>query len=628
METFDVIIAGCGPTGAMLSTLLGRYSVPNIVLERDPDINTDPRGIALDEDGIRYLQACGIYDKIFTEIGQCTGNLQFIGGEHNDLQHKEFLSLTYETTEGGTGHPGFMFHKQPAIEQHLRAQIAAATTSELRVQCTVQSIREDKNWVHVDFVDAKGQTKTVRGKFLVGCDGKTGFTRKMYLEPRGITLDKAHHMSYEEVWVALNWKMALPTPETHPDFPLWRKGYTPQQVYDAFFPLHFRFLCNPHRSAVCGRFGMPKDRLWRFEFLVLPGENGREMAKPEKIKDIVWPYLTHPGRRYGLQEDVKYPEDCVEVLRCRPFNFQARSCNKWALDRVLLCGDAAHVFPPFGGQGIASGFRDSIALAWRLAIATQNFGANLDQPQREPDFQKLFLSWCTERKQSLDRSLASTIENGNYVTESNPRKILIRDWSLWAMQLIPSWKHWLQLGNRRDGMIKYKWEPDKEMAFLPDFKGGVNFPQVYCRQLGPNGVGKVQFTDDVIFTEGKKGLFQLVVFLRSDFDFTDACKSILGIDQASAYMLRADEVTFIANGMSNSEDQHGRVYRLATAEEFAEDKDLCNGRPPPQFYDPFRMSKEIDNLPFVILRPDRFVFAAADSEMSLLDAAEQLKTLF
>lgn len=71
MEETDVIVSGCGPTGAMLSTLLGRYQVPNVVLEREPTITRDPRGIALDEDGIRHLQACGIYDKIFTDIGGC-----------------------------------------------------------------------------------------------------------------------------------------------------------------------------------------------------------------------------------------------------------------------------------------------------------------------------------------------------------------------------------------------------------------------------------------------------------------------------------------------------------------------------------------------------------------------------
>jgi 2-polyprenyl-6-methoxyphenol hydroxylase-like FAD-dependent oxidoreductase len=51
--------------------LLSQYSIPHVVLEKDCEVNADPRGIALDEDGIRCLQGCGIYDKIFTEIGQC-----------------------------------------------------------------------------------------------------------------------------------------------------------------------------------------------------------------------------------------------------------------------------------------------------------------------------------------------------------------------------------------------------------------------------------------------------------------------------------------------------------------------------------------------------------------------------
>ena len=54
------------------------------------------------------------------------------------------------------------------------------------------------------------------------------------------------------------------------------------------------------RPAVCGRFGRPEDRLWRFEFVVAPGEDGVELAKREKIREIVYPYLTHPGHRYGL----------------------------------------------------------------------------------------------------------------------------------------------------------------------------------------------------------------------------------------------------------------------------------------------------------------------------------------
>ena len=70
METTDVIICGCGPTGALLASFLVQYGVPSILLEKELDITQEPRGIALDEDGIRLLQAVGIYDKIWAEIGQ------------------------------------------------------------------------------------------------------------------------------------------------------------------------------------------------------------------------------------------------------------------------------------------------------------------------------------------------------------------------------------------------------------------------------------------------------------------------------------------------------------------------------------------------------------------------------
>lgn len=70
-EETGVIICGGGPTGALLSAMLGRMKVPNVILEKQVEITTDPRGIALDEDGIRLLQAVGVYDKVFTQIALC-----------------------------------------------------------------------------------------------------------------------------------------------------------------------------------------------------------------------------------------------------------------------------------------------------------------------------------------------------------------------------------------------------------------------------------------------------------------------------------------------------------------------------------------------------------------------------
>lgn len=111
-----------------------------------------------------------------------------------------------------------------------------------------------------------------------------------------LVIDRFH---YEAVWVAMNWRITLPTPETHPKFPLWRFGYSPEDVYDLFFPRDFNFICDPARPSVCGRFGRTEDRLWRYEFVVKDGEDGQQMSTFEEITKIVFPYLTHRGSRYG-----------------------------------------------------------------------------------------------------------------------------------------------------------------------------------------------------------------------------------------------------------------------------------------------------------------------------------------
>jgi len=129
------------------------------------------------------------------------------------------------------------------------------------------------------------------------------------------------------------------------------------------------------------------------------------MAEPQVVRDIIYPYITHKGSRYGLKEDVMYPEDCITVLRARPFKsdplpriplslrFKAQVANKWVVGRTMVAGDAAHNFPPFGGQGIASGFRDSIALAWRLALITKYPNVN---------YEELLTGWYVERKQQVE----------------------------------------------------------------------------------------------------------------------------------------------------------------------------------------------------------------------------------
>jgi 2-polyprenyl-6-methoxyphenol hydroxylase-like FAD-dependent oxidoreductase len=190
IETTEVLICGCGPTGALLSAILSQQGVSNVCLDREASIVTDPRGIALDEDGIRALQSIGILDKVYSEIGRCMGIFNFVGGMNSDFSRKPFMRLDYGTSEGGTGHVGFICHKQPTLEKHIRRKIEDSHFSQLRTSCTLDSIREDQDWVYATYVDNQYNKHEIRAKFLVGADGKTGFTRKKYLEPRGVLMQQ------------------------------------------------------------------------------------------------------------------------------------------------------------------------------------------------------------------------------------------------------------------------------------------------------------------------------------------------------------------------------------------------------------------------------------------------------
>ncbi|KAJ5579400.1 hypothetical protein N7450_008267 [Penicillium hetheringtonii] len=605
-ETTDVLICGCGPTGAMLSGYLGKLRVRNIILEKEADITTDPRGIALDDDGIRLIQGLGLYEHVFTEIGSYISKAKFIGGTHRNLHANPFLHFDTASTEGQTGHVGVLAHKQPILEKHLRSTVESSTLCELRSNCLLTSISEDDDWVYATYKDASGEEKNLRAKFLAAADGKTGFTRKMYLEQKGIRLEWAEQYAIPN-------KLIL-------HFPLWDLGYTPEEVYDLFFPKDFRFLCNPDRPAVCGRFGLPKDCLWRFEFLVSTDEDGKEMASEEKVREVVYPYLIHPGSHYGLKEDVSYPEDCIEVLRSRPFRFSARSCNKWALNRVILCGDAAHVFPPFGGQGITSGFRDAVALAWRLAIACK--------PGPSIDYEPLLRGWYLERKQQLDSSLASTVKNGEMVNAKSRVQVFLRDWVFWVLQLVPTWKHWLERGPRGSGPTHYTHT--SEMPFLPEFHGGVQFPQTYCISLTCDA--RVQFTDDVIFS-GKRGIFQIVALLKGPDEVASAMQELADLKTDDHLVCPGEATFFVPRASCESPPAGGKtlesrpVFRTATSDEFARSS-LCDSRPDPRGYNESLMWDCMRDKRYIALRFDRFVYAMCDSKAELEEVLEQLNRQF
>lgn len=269
--------------------------------------------------------------------------------------------------------------------------------------------REVDDGVIVFYLDnEKKVTKQISCQWLVGADGKRSTVRKDFLEPSADIRQGPGLVQYDGTWVAANLHIRLPTPETHPELPLWELGYTPEQVYEMYWPQGWHFCTPPGRATACGRFGPHQDRLWRHEFAVSSSNDSMD------AESLLWAHLTpmitrredQAGRRFPGGA-VPYPRDCIEIWQCRPYTFSHRVVNRWFDHRTILIGDAAHVFPPFGGQGITCGIRDAEGLAWRLALLFRI------SPVFRTLCDEVLNTWARERRQGVNDGIKLTVLNGD-----------------------------------------------------------------------------------------------------------------------------------------------------------------------------------------------------------------------
>lgn len=211
----------------------------------------------------------------------------------------------------------------------------------------------------------------------------------------------------------------------------------------------------------------------------------------------------------------------------------------------------------------------------------------------------------------------------------------VRNWILWGVKLVPQWQHTLERGPRADGPTRYSYQPG--FPFLPELQGGVCFPQTYCTAVDrhhESGSGPVQFTDDVIFAPAKKSLFQVVVLLRDMDGLRPAVEHLSSMSIATRLPPYADEATyFVPRTSLQASEPHpdldlvrGRLFRSATAEEFTQSP-LCVNRPEPRGYNEDLLWDGVGGKKYVVLRADRFVFAACDSGDELEHVASRLKAM-
>jgi 3-(3-hydroxy-phenyl)propionate hydroxylase len=305
----DVLVVGYGPVGAAMACLLGRYGSRTLVIDKAADILVAPRAIALDNEALRILQLAGLADDAFARVAIPYVRMlcPHVG---------EFAKI--DTSGEIDGHPKLVTFYQPDLERALRNQAATYESVTAATGVELLCFVDEGGAVRATVRTADGEEHTVIAKFLVGADGANS------------TVRAAIGQSFVGNTYAEDW-LIVDAVGVAGDFD------------------HVEFLCDPKRPTP--HMIAPGGRM-RWEFMLQPGESREEMEKDDTIRRLLAPWA-----------DARE----IEIERKAVYRFHARSCERYHCGRVFLVGDAAHVTPPFVGQGLVSGLRDAANLAWKLA---------------------------------------------------------------------------------------------------------------------------------------------------------------------------------------------------------------------------------------------------------------------
>ena len=314
-----VVIVGAGPAGITAATLLGQYGVDCLVLDRWDGVYPQPRAVHLDDEIYRVLVRLGVAEQ-FAAVSRPTRGLQLI-----DRNHRVFAVFDRDTDHGRHGHPQANMFDQPELEQLLRTNLKDQTTVRLRGNVEVSDVAQDgQERVRVDFTDRRtGEHESVLAHYVLGCDGANSVVRTAI----GSTMED---LGFEQRWLVID--------------------VNSTDELDQWEGVHQ--VCDPNRAATYMRIG---DTRYRWEFRLLQGETAADFESIEALQPLIGPWVQ------GIACDQ------LELARVAEYTFRAQLADRWRDRNVFLLGDAAHLTPPFIGQGLCAGVRDSMNLSWKLA---------------------------------------------------------------------------------------------------------------------------------------------------------------------------------------------------------------------------------------------------------------------
>jgi 2-polyprenyl-6-methoxyphenol hydroxylase-like FAD-dependent oxidoreductase len=354
----DVAIVGYGPVGNALAILLTQMGTSVIALERWPEPYPLPRAVHFDDEVGRILQMCGIGDQV-RAISEPADLYEWRNGAGTTL-------LRFgRAGDGPSGWPASSMFNQPELEQVLGRR-GGELGVDVRRGVEVTGIDQDDDGVTITAADGTQAT----ARYLVGCDGANSTVRALTGLP-------VSDLGYFYDWLIVD--VILDEP----------------RVFD---PINLQ-ICDPARPTTAVSGG-PGRRRW--EFMRLPDESIDGLNSEGRAWELLAAWDVHPGN--------------ARLERHAVYTFNARYADTWRDRRVFVAGDAAHLTPPFAGQGLCAGLRDATNLAWKLRLVLEGSASD-----------GLLDSYDAERIPSARAAIEFAIELGKVICVPDPAEAAARD---------------------------------------------------------------------------------------------------------------------------------------------------------------------------------------------------------
>ena len=386
-ESVPVAVVGAGPTGVTAATLLADHGIPTLVLDRWESVYPQPRAVHLDDEIHRILACLGVAEE-FAAISRPALGLRLL-----DQNHHTLAQFDRDPARSRHGFPQANMFDQPLLEELLRANLAKRPNVELRGNSEVTGITQHgPGRVRVTYADrATGAEHVVEAGYVLGCDGANSIVRAAI----GATMED---LRFEQRWLVADVVTAA--------------------ELDQWDGVHQ--VCDPVRAATYMRIG--PDR-YRWEFRLLPSETAADFSTMATLRPLVAPWIG----------DVA--DDDLDLVRVTEYTFRAQIADSWRERNVFLLGDAAHLTPPFIGQGMGAGLRDAMNLAWKVAGVL-----NGELPEA------VLATYQTERKPHARSMIGLALAVGWAMTAGGHVGNLVRRTVAPRLQLIPGLREKLTNG--------------------------------------------------------------------------------------------------------------------------------------------------------------------------------------